>query len=286
MSLAAFLDFLEAPKFAKILAKHQLSPADQGPGADYFIATNSTETFNGGSGRDTVSYHKSTAGISVNMSPNASPAGGFATGDTLLFIENVIGSNYRDVIHGDTGANIIVGLGGDDLINGNGGADRLYGDAGNDEVMNFGRAGVQTYLDGGSGSDTIRYTTGGGRAEITTGTEKDLVELKISDSQNFRVVITDFQPYWEAFGNTVTEAESFRGDRISLLFNTNFGESPDDLANFQTIISGDDLTLRFNNGEVNGDIVFQDIGQWLDLEVNDGFTFFVDLGSYSNPMPV
>lgn len=277
---------LEAAKFAKMLATHHLSANELGANSDLFIATSARETFNGGAGKDTVSYSTSTAGISANMSPNASPTGGFATGDTLLSIENVIGSNFRDVIHGDTGANTLVGLGGDDLINGNGGADRLYGDAGNDEVMTFGNNGVQSYMDGGAGSDTIRYTTGGGRTEITTGTENDLVEIRISDHQDFRVVITDFQPYWENQFGFVTEAESLLGDRINLLFNAAPGADVNALATFDTIITGDDLTLRLQNGEVSGDIVFQDIGQWLDLEVNDGFSFFVGLDTYTQYLAV
>ena len=277
---------LEAAKFAKMLATHHLSANELGANSDLFIGTSRAETFNGGAGIDTVSYSTSTAGISVNMSPNASPVGGFAAGDTLLFIENVVGSNFRDIIHGDTGANTLVGLGGDDLINGNGGADRLYGDAGNDEVMTFGYRGVQSYMDGGSGSDTIRYTTGGGRSEITTGTENDLVEIRISDSQNFRVVITDFQPYWESEHSVVTEAESFRGDRINLLFNAAPGADVNALAAFETIYTGDDVTLRFNNADVHGDIVFQDIGQWLDVGVNDGFNFFMGLDTYTQYLAV
>ena len=96
MSLAA----LEAAKFAKILAGHHLSPTELGAGADYFIATNSTETFNGGSGRDTVSYHQSTTGVNVNFFDTGAETGGFARGDTLLFIENVIGSAFDDEIRG------------------------------------------------------------------------------------------------------------------------------------------------------------------------------------------
>jgi hypothetical protein len=37
---------------------------------------------------------------------------------------------------------------------------------------------------------------------------------------------------------------------------------------------------------VHGDIVFQDIGQWLDLTTNNGFTFFVDADFYQTPQAV
>jgi Ca2+-binding RTX toxin-like protein len=154
MSLAA----LEAAKFARILAKHHLLPADQGAWADYFIATNSTETFNGGSGRDTVSYHKSTSGVNVNLFDPGAETGGFARGDTLLFIENVIGSNDADTLSGTSGANILVGLDGNDIIFGSGGADRLYGDGGNDTISNTGTRGVTSFMDGGADADTLHFS--------------------------------------------------------------------------------------------------------------------------------
>ena len=282
MSLAV----LEAAKFAKMLAAHRLTTNDLGPNSDLFIGTSARDTFNGGAGNDTVSYSTSTAGINLTLTQNSSPVGGFAAGDTLLGIENAIGTNFRDVLSGDDRANVLVGLGGDDSIYGNGGADRLYGDSGNDTVANFGLSGVHTYLDGGAGNDTIVYTTSGGTAEITTGTENDLVKVRISDSQDFRVVITDFQPYWENVFGVVTEAESFRGDRISLLFNESFDASLDALSTYQQIISGDDLILHFQNGAVNGDLVFQDIGQWLDLNVNNGFSFYLNVGNYTEYLAV
>lgn len=282
MSLAA----LEAAKFAKILAKHQLSPADLGAGADYFIATNSTETFNGGSGRDTVSYHKSTAGVNVNLFDSGAETGGFARGDTLLFIENVIGSNAADRLVGNSGANILVGLNGHDTIFGGGGADRLYGDSGNDTISNFGTRGVTSFMDGGADVDTLHFGTNGGSAEITTGTGRDFVEISITNSQNFRVVITDFQPYWEAFGNTVTETEALQGDRLKLSFNSLLGTDINAVTQYEQEIIGDDLILHFDNATVHGAIVFQDIGQWLDLTTNNGFTFFVDTDFYQTPQAV
>lgn len=282
MSLAA----LEAAKFAKILAGHHLSPTELGAGADYFIATGFAETFNGGSGRDTVSYHQSTAGVNVNLFDAGAETGGFARGDTLQFIENVIGSNSADTLAGNSAANTLVGLGGNDTIYGGGGADRLYGDAGNDTISNFGTRGVTSFMDGGADVDTLKFGTNGGRAEITTGTGKDLVEISITNSQDFRVVITDFQPYWEAFGQTVTDAEALQGDRLKLHFNSSLGTDINAVAAFTQEISGDDLILHFNNATVHGDIVFQDIGQYLDLTTNNGYTFAMDADFFQMPQAV
>lgn len=282
MSLAA----LEAAKFAKILAGHHLSPTELGAGADYFIATNSVETFNGGSGRDTVSYHQSTAGVNVNLFDAGAETGGFARGDTLQFIENVIGSNSADTLTGNSGANTLVGLGGNDTIYGGGGADRLYGDAGNDTLSNIGTHGVTSFMDGGADVDTLKFSTNAGSANITTGTGRDVVEISITNSQDFRVVITDFQPYWEAFGNVVTDAEALQGDRLKLHFNSSLGTDINTVAAFTQEISGDDLILHFNNATVHGDVVLQDLGQWLDLDTNNGFAFAMDADFFQRPMPV
>lgn len=281
MSLAV----LEAAKFAKILAGHHLSPAELGAGADCFIATNSAETFNGGSGRDTVSYHKSTTGVNVNLFDPGAETGGFARGDTLQFIENVIGSNFADTLIGGAGTNILVGLGGNDTIHG-GGNDRLYGDSGNDTVSGLGARGTTTFMDGGTEVDTLKFSTNGGNANITTGTGRDLVEISITNTQDFRVVITDFQPYWEANGSTVTDAEALRGDRLKLHFDSLLGTDINVVTQYEQEIIGNDLILHFDNATVHGDIVFQGIGNWLDLDTNNGFTFAMDADFYQTPQAV
>jgi len=65
------------------------------------------------------------------------------------------GSTGNDTLTGDGGANQLVGGRGDDLLLGNGGADVLRGGAGDDILavsdLNF------ASLDGGSGSDTLRF---------------------------------------------------------------------------------------------------------------------------------
>jgi hypothetical protein len=62
--------------------------------------------------------------------------GGEAEGDTLVDIENLIGSKYDDGLFGDDQANILAGNGGNDVLKGFGGAD---------------------YLDGGDDVDTASY---------------------------------------------------------------------------------------------------------------------------------
>jgi Ca2+-binding RTX toxin-like protein len=52
--------------------------------------------------------------------------------DTLISIENAIGSSFADLIIGSAGANRLIGNDGDDTISGGAGQDNLEGGAGND----------------------------------------------------------------------------------------------------------------------------------------------------------
>jgi Ca2+-binding RTX toxin-like protein len=80
---------------------------------------------------------------------------GDAQGDTLVDIENVVGSAYDDFILGDVEANSLYGLAGRDTLLGFGGDDFLSG-GGGDDIL-FGLDGAD-HLDGGHGSDMAVYT--------------------------------------------------------------------------------------------------------------------------------
>ncbi len=75
-------------------------------------------------------------------------------------IENLIGSNYDDLLTGNATDNIIQGGAGNDTITGNAGADTLTGGAGNDTLL--GGIGADI-LYGGLGTDTL---TGGDGADM------------------------------------------------------------------------------------------------------------------------
>ena len=116
-----------------------------------FVATSTVEFFGGGAGADTVDYGNSTALISVNLSTNVN-TGGFAQGDTLISMDNVLGSDYSDHLTGDSQNNTLIGRDGDDKIDGGDGNDVLSGGAGNDLIK--GGAGADTIY-GGDGDDTL-----------------------------------------------------------------------------------------------------------------------------------
>jgi Ca2+-binding RTX toxin-like protein len=101
-----------------------------GNGDDVLKGGGGADRLIGGEGVDTVTYLGSTA-VAVNLA-SGTGFGGWAQGNTLTGIENVIGSSSGDILAGDTQANTLRGDGGNDVLAGGGGADTLHGDAGTD----------------------------------------------------------------------------------------------------------------------------------------------------------
>ena len=129
-------------------------------GNDTLIGGFGDDRLDGGIGIDMASYATASAGVNVNLAAGtaASIGGGDAAfiGNDLLFsIENVMGSNFADVLAGDGGDNQIDGGGGNDSLSGGGGDDVLIGGAGSDAMT--GGAGGDTFLGTGAGlnGDTI-----------------------------------------------------------------------------------------------------------------------------------
>ncbi|WP_395672485.1 calcium-binding protein [Inquilinus sp.] len=124
-----------------------------GAGADQLV---------GGSGIDTASYAGAAAGVTVVL--GGASTGGDAAGDTLIGIEQVMGSGFADSITGDAGANTLWGLAGDDVLTGGGGADVLKGGAGNDT---FRCLAIADSTVAASGKDTIVDFTTGDRIDLS-----------------------------------------------------------------------------------------------------------------------
>ncbi|WP_063297037.1 Ig-like domain-containing protein [Pseudovibrio sp. Ad37] len=116
-----------------------------GAGNDYFYGGEGADYIDGGTGLDFARYSTSDAAVHVNLATGLFD-GGHATGDVLVGIENVEGSDFDDVLIGDDNANALYGLDGDD---------RLYGGKGND-TLNASGSGAD-YIDGGEGTDAVRY---------------------------------------------------------------------------------------------------------------------------------
>ena len=126
------------------------------------LATSAAEAFDGSGADSTVSYRNSPSKVIANLGTDSGLLG-YAAGDNLAGIENLIGSNHADRLTGDGGVNTLIGGRGNDYLFGGAGNDILYGtsginvmegNAGNDIFHSSSSA--DTFF-GGSGTDTVSY---------------------------------------------------------------------------------------------------------------------------------
>ncbi|MEP4431976.1 MAG: cadherin-like domain-containing protein [Hyphomicrobiales bacterium] len=111
-----------------------------GEGEDTLNGGDGKDTIDGGDGIDTVDYSTSTKGVTVSLEKQYGE-GGDAEGDTIVNVENVVGSEYADVIQGDAGDNTLKGGGGDDQLSGGDGSDIFIYEIGDGSDTVYGGAG-------------------------------------------------------------------------------------------------------------------------------------------------
>ena len=92
------------------------------------------DVINGGTGTNTVSYANASGSVGVNLEVNSNNFGA-ATSDTYTLSQNIIGSNFDDVLVGDANNNRLGGGLGADTLQGGGGNDTLTGGAGSDSLV-------------------------------------------------------------------------------------------------------------------------------------------------------
>jgi Ca2+-binding RTX toxin-like protein len=85
-----------------------------GDGNDLLDGGAGDDTIDGGAGIDTVSYALAEAGVEIDLSLVEDQLTRGAGVDTLISIENVIGSAFADVLAGNAAANVLTGSGGND----------------------------------------------------------------------------------------------------------------------------------------------------------------------------
>lgn len=125
-------------------------------GDDTFYAGSSADYMDGGFMQDSVYYINSNEAVYVDLANNIA-SGGYAEGDTLIRIENIVGSDLsdqRDFLYGNASRNYLYGLAGDDVLEGGG----------------WSWSGQGDYLDGGDGWDYARYTRSSSAVHINMET--------------------------------------------------------------------------------------------------------------------
>jgi Ca2+-binding RTX toxin-like protein len=99
---------------------------------------------------NTVTYADSTAPIKVSLNISSQQNTIGAGLDTLTGIENLIGSNYSDILTGNGKDNALLGEAGNDTLSGFSGADTMIGGLGNDNyfVENAGDVIIENFNEG------------------------------------------------------------------------------------------------------------------------------------------
>lgn len=126
-----------------------------GAGNDTLNGGGGVDFLDGGLGIDTAAWTGATGAIQVDLGSGV--YGGAAAGETILGIENLVGTAFADALTGDAAANALTGGAGDDTLDGGAGADTLAGGTGNDVFLVDAAADVVTEA-AGEGTDEVRTT--------------------------------------------------------------------------------------------------------------------------------
>lgn len=135
-------------------------------GNDVLNGKQGDDLLDGGEGTDTALYQFDAAGVTVDLAAGIA-TDGFGNTDTLVSIENVIGSDFNDAIKGNDQANSLTGGKGKDTLEGSSGDDTLLGGNSADRLVGGAGADRFLYVSIAEGGDTI--------ADFETGIDKLLI---------------------------------------------------------------------------------------------------------------
>ena len=126
-------------------------------GNDYIDGGAGDDVIDGGSGFNVVAYATAASGVVVNLGVQGVAQDTQGAGnDTLVSVENLIGSAFDDDLTGDGQDNALYGGVGNDTLRGQAGDDNLFGQAGGDYIEGGDGADV---IDGGAGFNVAAYAT-------------------------------------------------------------------------------------------------------------------------------
>jgi Ca2+-binding RTX toxin-like protein len=247
-----------------------------GIGNDTIQGGEGADLIRGDSGTDTLDYRGSDEGIEINLGDQttnvvapgitaAEGSGGHAEGDIVRGMDNVVGSDFDDIITGSDDANLISGGEGDDTLIASGGEDTLMGEGGDDtftfDVLN----GDDTVIGGETGDTTYTDAKSVGTGSNPRASEEPTVTTTTDpDTGNTVQTTTTYDP---KTGNetTVTETSNPKTGTSSTRTETtprSFDDSVTQKATAAEIAAGkdsgdkldaqnnaDDLTVNFASDE-------------------------------------
>ena len=236
-----------------------------GDGNDDLLGGAGADVIDGGAGNDTARY-RSDAGVTIDLAAGTA-AGGYAEGDTITGIENIVGSYHADSLRGGGGDNRLEGRGGDDALTGGAGNDTLIGGAGDDTLIGGDdvlAGGDDDNLISGEGGDDV-LIGGGGDDTINGGDGDDWLESNAGDD-----TINGGTGNDTLFGGAGDDRFVFgAGDRV-----IDFGNGADDridLTAMDTINAGNfesEVTIR-QNGDDTEIVIGDDVLTLKDINAAD-----------------
>ena len=156
---------------------------------DVLIGRGGHNRLDGGDGYDTVDYSFAAEAVRVSLFDVGEQFTGVSN-DTVVRVENIIGSGDSDILGGNGRQNGVDGGMGNDFIDGGRGNDHLFGGDGNDHIM----GGVgNDVIEGGFGNDTL--SGGIGRDTFVFHHPEGMSWTYMSSDLQGSDVITDFNPY-------------------------------------------------------------------------------------------
>ena len=172
----------------RIIGGLGIDTIDGGADNDTVIAIHNDgdDTYTGGSGFDILDFSAVQGVVQINQ------LGGVITGsagnDTLMDVfEQIIGSNFDDVLSGGNGGDVLDGGGGNDQFFANGGDDLVRGGEDNDTIFHSTNDGNDR-LEGGAGFDVLDYSSLQGVVQVnqldgtTTGTANNDILLDVFEA--------------------------------------------------------------------------------------------------------
>lgn len=219
-------------------------------GDDYMVGGTGDDLLDGGYGWDTVDYSDATSAIVMRWRIVKSDSEGR---DTLRSVENVIGTNFADIMYGTVNADTLGGGAGADELDGEKGDDVLYGAWGDDTLRGgygsdqlFGGAGWDV-LDGGNGDDKLYGGQGSDTASYLSASYGVSVALwRAGTAQDTGGAGTDLLVGIENLSGS-NHADTLVGDDTA---NRIWGQDGDDL--LKGMYGNDAMKGGFGNDQLSG----------------------------------
>lgn len=231
-----------------------------GAGDDtFFVGGGLSNHIDGQGGTNTISYETVKNGVEVDLTQGIA-TDALGRNDTIKNINNITGTQFDDVLIGDSNDNVIIGNGGNDILMGMGGNNTLIGGNGGNTTASYEKAiqGIKVDLanateqvveNGFGGKDTLKrvQTIRGSQFDDVFTTAKGSITIYGGDGNDIFTIQGD------ATSRAVIYGES--GDNLYIAgqgYNSFIGGTGNDTVDYHLATSGIDVNLKTRRAYSNG----------------------------------